>query len=116
MTKTDFKPRTGARGSGGHKPPPDAEKRAGGPAGGQNNEETLMDTTAPSRFVTIDQFCHMLGLKDRTWYYRHRNDPGMPQPIPVGDGHRKRLDRIEIDRYVEGLIEKRDAQKEKGGP
>jgi len=119
MNKNDLEPRTGATSSGGSKPPPDAKKRSGGVvrrSGGQNEEEPPVDATAtPSLFVTIDYFCHMLGLKDRTFYYRHKDDPGFPQLVPVGDGHRKRLVRKECEDFIAGLIEKRDAAQEKGG-
>jgi len=36
------------------------------------------------RYVAIQYFTkEMLGLKDRNWYYRHVDDPGMPQRIYV---------------------------------
>lgn len=37
------------------------------------------------RFVTIPYFVQeMLGVTGRGWYYRHQNDPGMPQRLHVG--------------------------------
>lgn len=54
------------------------------------------------RFVSIPYFSkEMLGMKDRGWYYRHVNDPGMPQRVQVGG--RPMLSLQACTAYVERL-------------
>lgn len=70
------------------------------------------------RFVTIDHFCRtMLGLKTRSWFYKHAAEPDMPKRVYVGG--EPRLVLSECEAYVEALKRKRapvgPAPKRKGG-
>lgn len=67
-----------------------------------------MHAQAPEhrRFVTITYFVRqMMGFKSRNWYYRHRTDPGFPQPIYLPGHQRALLDFHECTAYQERLLE-----------
>jgi len=40
-----------------------------------------------------------LGLRDRNWWYKHRNDPGVPQVVPMGRKPMVSLE--EVERFIE---------------
>lgn len=62
----------------------------------------------PRRLVTISYFVvDMLGLKNRLWYYRHVDEPGMPQRVYIGEKPMLRYD--ECAAFVDRLVERRDA-------
>ena len=81
MMETATKPRGAPKGPAGTKHPPNRPKRASGPARPQSGP---IDRDAdPRRLITIRQFCDMMGMKDRSWYYKHRSDPGFPAVVAV---------------------------------
>lgn len=48
-------------------------------------EERARGTRVHENFVTISFFVkEMLGLRDRGWYYAHKDDPGMPKRVRMG--------------------------------
>lgn len=66
------------------------------------------------KLVSIDYFTgDMLGV-GRQWYYKHKNDPGMPQRVFVG-GKKPKLVLAECQAYVEQLKSVRPPQKRKRG-
>jgi predicted DNA-binding transcriptional regulator AlpA len=67
------------------------------------NTETL--TSEPGKqdlpqFITIDQFCAMLGVA-RMWFYRHKDDPAFPGLYHAGVS--VRLDKGECLAYIASL-------------
>jgi hypothetical protein len=64
------------------------------------------DIERHDQLVTIDYFTKdMLGMADRSWYYRHQDVPGMPQRINI-EG-RTRLSLNECLAYMEQIKAKR---------
>ncbi|RWP05076.1 hypothetical protein [Mesorhizobium sp.] len=64
----------------------------------------------PVRFVSIEYFVvTMLGHANRSWFYRHRNDPEFPQPVPA-EG-RPRLVYEECVAYMKRLMAQREEAK-----
>jgi hypothetical protein len=57
------------------------------------------------RLITISEFVRMIGVRNRSWYYRHKADPGMPQQVvPVGS--RAKVSYADALRYIAQLKEK----------
>lgn len=63
------------------------------------------------RLVSVEYFWKdMLGMSSRFWYYKHRHDPGFPQPVYFGQ--RPMLVYDECVAYVERLMAQRDGTQE----
>ena len=73
-----------------------------------------MNTTAEPLLVPLEYFWkHLMGRGSRSWYWRHRHEPGVPQPVDAPG--QPMLVRAECDKYFEDLIEARRAPTKKGG-
>lgn len=55
--------------------------------------------------ITIEFFCKVMLGVTRLWYYKHVDDPGVPQRVYVGAA--PRLVRSECEAYVEALKQQR---------
>lgn len=78
----------------------------------RNRAQRMNDDATDDRLITIDQFAGMIGMT-RQWYYKHREDDGMPQRIYVGG--RPKLSLLECRAYVEALKRLRPQPKRKRG-
>jgi hypothetical protein len=64
------------------------------------------------KLITIDAFVEMIGMT-RQWYYKHKEDAGMPQRVYVIG--RPKLSLRECNAYVEAVKRARPAIKRKRG-
>ncbi|MER8619211.1 hypothetical protein NKG99_20630 [Mesorhizobium sp. M1409] len=64
--------------------------------------------TQERRFITIKEFWQRLG-KSKTWYTRHKRDPGFPQPADLG---RPMLPVDEVEAYIDMKLAERHAKQQ----
>lgn len=61
------------------------------------------------QFITIAEFCEMLGMKGVSWYYKHADVPGVPQRVYF-EGQSPRLVLSECLAYVDSKMKRREPQ------
>jgi hypothetical protein len=61
------------------------------------------------QFISINKFCRMMS-RNRSWFYRHANEPGFPQRIYVREGDPPHLSLAECQDYMERLKQRRGPQ------
>jgi predicted DNA-binding transcriptional regulator AlpA len=72
----------------------------------------MNDQPTHTRFVTIEYFWKdMLGMGDRAWFYRHKDDPGMPQRVYLGENSKPMLVYDECLAYMRARMEARGVPK-----
>lgn len=73
----------------------------------------MPDFEAKQQLITITDFMKMLGFKSRISYYDHKDVPGWPQTVKVGN--RPMLVLADVERYMSDLEKGTAAPKRRRG-